>query len=323
MKSSLKIVIVALLSALFFPVQAADPLLVAITQIVAHPALDADYQGIVDELAEQGFHDGKEIIIEHEIAQGDASIAAQIAKKFVGKKPAVMVGISTPSAQTLVAAAHDRFPIVFTAVTDPIAARLVDNPERPGKNITGVSDAVPLAQNVDMIVSILPAVKRIGTVYNPGETNSTAANQELEKALTAKGMSLIKAPASKSGEVLDAARSLVGKVDAVFITLDNTAVSAFSSIVKTAETNKLPLFAADTASVAQGAIAALGFSYNDIGRATGKQIAAILTGTKAGNIPVKSLDDPALYLNPEAAKRMGVALPEAVRDRAAKIVKDK
>ncbi len=320
MKPSLKVSIAALLAALFFPVYAAEAPLVAITQIVAHPALDAAYRGIVDELAEQGFDDGGEITIKHEIAQGDASIAAQIAKKFAGDQPAVMVGISTPSAQTLAAAAHGRFPLVFTAVTDPVSARLVDNPERPGKNVTGVSDAVPLAKNVEMMRVILPEAKKIGTVYNPGEANSLAANEALEKALKARGMTLFKVPATKSGEVLDAARSLVGRVDAFYITTDNTAASAFSSIIQTAEASKIPLFTADTSSVAQGAIAALGFSYDDIGRATGAQIAAILGGTNAGDIPVKWLDNPQLYLNPEAAKRMGVVLPQAVLDRAAHIV---
>lgn len=292
---------------------------VAITQIVAHPALDAAYQGVLDELAEAGYQDGGKIRVVHEIAQGDQAIATQIAKKFAGDKPAVIVAISTPSAQSVAAAARD-IPIVFTAVTDPVAARLVSNVEKPGKNITGYSDAVATEDSVAMVQKILPEAKKIGTIYNPGEANSVTAIEALEKVVAEKGLTLLKAPANKSAEVLDAVRSLQGKADALLITTDNTVVSALPAVIQAGEKSKLPVFTVDTSSVEQGAIAAVGFGYYDLGRATGKQVVQILGGTAAGDIPVGFMKAEDLYLNPKAAEKMGVTIPDAVRQSASKIV---
>ncbi|MDO5090405.1 MAG: ABC transporter substrate-binding protein [Cardiobacteriaceae bacterium] len=307
----------ALASAMWLPAQAEQ--VVAITQIVAHPALDDAYKGVLDELAEAGYRDGDKIRVVHEIAQGDQAIATQIAKKFAGDKPAVIVAISTPSAQSVAAAARD-IPIVFTAVTDPVAAKLVDNLEKPGKNITGYSDAVSTEYSVDMVKNILPEAKVIGTIYNPGEANSVVAVEALEKVVVDKGLSLVKAPANKSSEVLDAARSLQGKADALLITTDNTVVSALPSVIQAGEKGKLPVFTVDTSSVEQGAIAAVGFGYYDLGRATGKQVAQILGGSAAGDIPVGFMKAEELYLNPKAAEKMGVAIPDAVRQSASKII---
>lgn len=299
-------------------VQAAEPQVVAVTQIVAHPALDAAYQGVLDELAGAGFTQGDKIRVVHEVAQGDQTIAAQIAKKFAGDKPAVIVAISTPSAQSVAAAARD-IPIVFTAVTDPVAAKLVDNLEKPGKNITGYSDAVATADSVNMLIKLLPGAKTVGTVYNPGEANSVVAVGELEKVLTEKGLALVKAPAAKTAEVLDAARSLQGKVDAMLITTDNTAASAMAPIVQAGERGKIPVFTVDTSAVEGGAAASVGFSYYDLGRATGKQVADILNGKAAGDIPVGQMEARDLYINLDAAKKMGLEISAEVRQSASKV----
>ncbi|UJF24425.1 ABC transporter substrate-binding protein [Suttonella sp. R2A3] len=297
----------------------ADAPLVAITQIVAHPALDAVHEGVVDELSEQGYTADDNIRYMHESAQGDTAIAAQIAKKFAGEDPAVIVAIATPSAQS-VAAAVRGIPVVFTAVTDPVEAKLVDNLDKPGKNITGVTDAIALDKQIAMIQQIVPEAKNIGTVFNPGEANSVATNTKIKAFFEDKGLTLVEAPATKSSEVLAAARSLVGKADAIYITLDNTVVSAMEGVVQVGEQNKLPVFAADTSSVERGAIAALGFDYYDVGRATGKQVADILKGANPGDIPVGHLEELNLFINPGAAAKMGVDLPQEVLDSAAEIV---
>lgn len=307
-----------LAAAVVVPVKAAEQVL-AVTQIVAHPALDAAYQGVLDELAEAGFKQGENLRVLHEIAQGDQTIATQIAKKFAGEKPAVIVAISTPSAQAVAAAARD-IPIVFTAVTDPVAAKLVDNLEKPGKNITGYSDRVDLADSVQMVQSMLPEVKKLGTIYNPGEANSVVAVEALEKAAADKGLTLEKAAATKSAEVLDAARSLQGKVDAVLLTSDNTVISALPTVIQAGERGKLPVFTVDTSSVETGAVAAVGFSYYDLGRATGKQVAQILNGAAPGDIPVGFLQAHDLYINVKAAEKMGVSIPDAVRQSASQVV---
>ena len=294
--------------------------LVAISQIVAHPALDATYKGAVDALAARGYEDGKNIRIEYETAQGDISIAGQIARKFAGERPALIIAIATPAAQTVAAAARD-IPIVFAAVTDPVEAKLVSNYEKPGKNITGVSDEVAFAQHLDMIHEILPGAKRIGTVHNPGEANSVATLKKIENYLAGKpGLELVSAAATKTSEVLGAARSLVGKADVLYITLDNTVVSALEAVIQVGEQNKLPVFNADTDSVFRGSIAAVGFDYYDVGRLSGDYAARILAGEKPGDIPVSRPDRLRLVINPTAAEKMGVQIPPEVTAKAAQII---
>lgn len=299
--------------------QAKDIPTVAITQIVAHPALDATYKGVVDRLAKAGYKNGKTVHILHEIAQGDVSIAAQIAKKFVGEQPDVIVPIATPSAQAVAAAARG-VPIVFAAVTDPVEAKLVKNLQKPGKNITGVRDEVDFSHLLEMMLEVTPKAMRIGTIYNPGEANSVASINKIKNYLNNKPQKLITVAATKSSEVLGAARSLVGKVDVIYISLDNTVVSAMEAVVKVGMQNKIPVFNADTDLVARGSIAALGFKYYDVGTLAGDYVVAILKGKKPGDMPVSNPKKVNLVVNRSAAKKMGVTIPPAMLKRASKVV---
>ncbi len=296
-----------------------QPPVVAITQIVEHPALDAVHQGIKDELAERGYKPGETVELMFESAQGNAAIASQIARKFVGEQPDVIVAIATPSAQTAAAAARN-IPLVFSAVTDPVEARLVKSLDNPGANITGVTDMLPLEKHIDLLQRVLPDAKRIGTVYNPGEANAVALVNQLEKRLADRGMELVKAAATKTSEVLGAARSLVGKVDAIYLTTDNTVISAVEAVISVGERADIPVFAADTATVSRGAVAALGFDYYDVGRQTGAMVARILSGTPPAEIPVETVEALSLHVNPAAAERMGITLPADVIDDAAEVV---
>ena len=180
-KTTLRTLFGATLLALATLVQAQEPRVVAITQIVEHPALDAVYQGIKDELAERGFKEGDNLEVMHESAQGNSAIASQIARKFVGESPDVIVAIATPSAQTVAAAARNT-PVIFSAVTDPLGAKLVSNLEAPGANITGVSDMLPIDKHLDMLQRVMPDAKRIGTVYNPGEANAVSLVEQIGRA---------------------------------------------------------------------------------------------------------------------------------------------
>jgi len=299
--------------------QAAEPRVVAITQIVEHPALDAVHQGVKDELAERGYKEGENLKLMHESAQGNAAIASQIARKFVGEKTDVIVAIATPSAQTVAAAARN-IPVVFAAVTDPVGAKLVKSAEAPGANITGVSDMLPIDKHLDMLQRMVPDAKRIGTVYNPGEANAVSLIELLEERLEARGMTLVKGAATKTSEVLGAARSLVGKTDAIYLTTDNTVISAAEAVISVGERAKIPVFAADTATVARGAVAALGFDYYDHGRQAGVMVARILEGEKPGDMPVETMDKLNLFVNPEAGERMGLTLPDDVIADAQEVV---
>ena len=226
------------------PAAAAD-VTVAVTAIVEHPALDAARQGIQDELAAEGYVAGKNLDFRFESAQGNPAIAAQIAQKFVGDAPDVIVPISTPSAQA-VAAATKTIPIVFTAVTDPVGAKLVASLEHPGGNITGMTDLSPIGAHLDLIKEITPDVASLGVIYNPGEANSVTLLDLLRQEAPARGIEIEEAAAPRSSDVLAAAQSLVGKVDAIYVPTDNTVVTALEAVIGVGIENELPVYAGDT-----------------------------------------------------------------------------
>ncbi|MEH6823899.1 MAG: ABC transporter substrate-binding protein [Motiliproteus sp.] len=292
---------------------------VAITQIVEHPALDACRQGVRDGLAAAGYRVGDNLKWSYESAQGNPAIAAQIAKKFAGDSPDVIVAISTPSAQTVAASAR-HIPLVFTAVTDPLGAKLVSNMDKPGKLITGITDLSPIDKHMALVLQVVPGAKRLGVLYNPGEANSVTLVEMVKEQAAKQGMTLIEGVATKSGDVLAAVRSLVGNVDAIYIPLDNTVVSALEAVIKVAEQNDIPLISGDTDSVTRGTIAAVGFNYYDVGVQTGALVARVLNGEKPGDLAVERVEQLELFLNPGAAQRMGVILPQAMLDQAKQIV---
>ena len=298
---------------------AKDMVTVAVTAIVEHPALDACRDGVKEALEEAGYKDGENLTFLYESAQGNPATATQIARKFVGESPDVIVPISTPSAQA-VAAATRSIPIVFSAITDPVGAQLVKQLEKPGGNITGLSDFLPLADQVALIQEITPDVKTIGYVYNPGETNSVSTLKALREIAGKAGIDVVESTATRTSEVQQAMRALVGKADAAYVPTDNTIVSAFEAAVKVAQENKLPLYAADTDSVSRGALAALGFNYFDVGKQTGEKVVQILKGTPAGEINVEVAKGTNLVVNPASAEKMGVTIPAAVIERATKVV---
>ncbi len=308
----------ALMTLPFAGAFAADVPLVAITSIVDHPALNAVRDGVQEELKAKGYDDSKVKVI-FQNAQGQPATAAQIARKFVGDQPAVIVAISTPSAQAA-AAATKTIPIVFSAVTDPVAAKLVDNADKPNGNITGVSDRAPLSEQIDLIKEMTPEAKTIGIIFNPGEANSVINVAMFKEIAIKKGYKVVDGPATKSSDVQAAVRSLVGKADVLYVPTDNTIISALESAVTVANSAKLPLYTGDTDSVARGAIASLGFNYNALGRQTGEQVIQILNGKKIEKLPVAFAKGSDLYVNKKTAALIGVSLSDAILKRAKKVI---
>jgi putative ABC transport system substrate-binding protein len=302
-------------AALGWPAAAQETKTVAVTAIVEHPALDAARKGIKDELAAAGYEEGRNLDFVFESAQGSPATAAQIARKFVGDAPDVIVPISTPSAQAVVGATKE-IPVVFTAVTDPLGAKLVASLERPGGNVTGMSDLSPIDLHLDLVKQIAPDTRRLGVIYNPGEANSVTLVELIRKEAPARALEMVEAAAPRSADVLPAAQSLVGRVDAIYVPTDNTVVTALEAVVKVGTDNQLPVFAGDTDSVPRGAIAALGFNYYDLGRQTGKIVARVLTGANPGDIPVEGVQITELYVNLGAAAAMGVTIPPELLQRA-------
>lgn len=293
---------------------------VGITSIVDHPALNSARKGVEDELKALGWEPGKNIKITYQSAQGNAATAGQIARKFVGDKNDVIVAIATPSAQAA-AAATKSIPVVFAAVTDPVAAKLVKSWNASGTNVTGVSDRLPLAPQIDLLLQVKPGAKRVGYVYSPGEINSVTVLKELKAELGKRGMTVVEAAAPRTVDIPAAAKSLAGKVDVIYTTTDNNVVSAYESLVRVAQESKLPLVASDTDSVKRGAIAALGMNYYDIGRQTGKMVDKILKGTKPGTIAPETGKKLSLVVSPEAAKKQGVPLSNDLIKQATEVVK--
>lgn len=293
---------------------------IGITAIVDHPALDSVRKGVQDELKALGWEEGKNLKLSYQSAQGNTATAGQIARKFAGDKVDAIVAIATPSAQAAVAASKT-IPVVFTAVTDPVAAKLVKDWKASGTNVTGVSDALPLAAQMDLLLKVKPGAKRVGYVFSPGEVNSTIVLKELKTELQKRGMSVVEAAAPRTVDIPSAAKSLVGKVDVIYTTTDNNVVSAYESMVRVAEEAKLPLVAADTDSVKRGATAALGMNYYDLGRQTGKVVDRILKGTKPGAIVPEVGSKMSLVVNPGAAEKQGVKLSDALVKEAAEVIK--
>ena len=307
------------ISAIAGGAHAADEKSVAVTAIVEHPALAAVRDGVQAALKDAGFETGKNLKWQYQSAQGNTGTAAQIARKFVGDKPDAIVAIATPSAQAVVAATKT-VPVVFSAVTDPVAAKLVPSWEPSKNNVTGVSDLLALDKQMELVKQVVPNAKRVGIVYNPGEANSMVVVKEMQKLLPTLGMTLVEAAAPRSVDVSSAARSLVGKVDVIYTNTDNNVVSAYEALVKVGQDAKIPLVASDTDSVKRGAVAAYGINYRDLGEQTGRMVARILKGEKPGDIKPEVSTKMELFVNPGAAEKQGVKLSDALVKSAAQVI---
>jgi len=279
---------------------------IGITQIVSHPALDAAVEGFKAALTEKGFSN---ITYDLQNAEGDMATTASIAQKFAADGLDLILGVATPTTQAVVKA-DKTTPIVFTAVTDPVGAGLVKDPEAPEANVTGVSDLQPVEPILELAKQFNPDAKAVGIVYNAGESNSVYIVEAAKEAAMQMGLELVEATASNSSEVKAAADSLVGRVDAIAVIGDNTAVTALEAIVKVCQENKIPLLAGDTDSVKRGAAAGYGFDYADLGKQAGYQAAMILGGTPIKDIPVEYAADLQLSVNETAAAAQGVTLSE-------------
>jgi putative tryptophan/tyrosine transport system substrate-binding protein len=293
---------------------------VSVTQIVEHPSLNAVRDGIKEELIAAGFEPDKTLKWQWESAQGNPATATQIAQKYAGEAPNVIVAISTPSAQSAAQAAKQT-PVIFSAVTDPVSAKLVGSLEKPGGMVTGVRDFAPVDKHLGLINQILPKANRIGVIYNAGESNSVSIINFLKQYAPKQKMTIVEATVSNSSEVGNAAKSLVGRADVIYVPTDNTIVSALDAVLQVGIQNKLPVFAGDNESVQKGAIASLGFNYFDIGKQTGKMVTRVLKGEAPSGIPVESPVKVELAINPGAAQKMGVKVPEKLLSQAAKLVK--
>ncbi|MBI0038484.1 ABC transporter substrate-binding protein [Gilliamella sp. B14384H2] len=295
---------------------------VAITAIVEHPSLDQIRDGVKDELIASGFKLNENLQVQYRSAQGSSATAAQIARQFVAAKPDVIVAIATPSAQATVAATK-QIPVVFAGITDPIAAKLIKNWEPTHNNVTGVSDYQEIGPQIEFMKKIVPNVKAVGYIYSPSEINSTVVLKNLQQQLSQQNISLIAVPAQRTADISTAANTLKGKVDLIYTTTDNNVVSAYESLVKFANENKIPLLASFPDAIERGAVAAYGMSYYDVGLQSGKLVVRVLNGEAPGDITPEIGQALRLVVNIDAAKKQGIDLSADVIESAYKVIGQK
>lgn len=284
---------------------------ILLTQIVEHPALNAVQDGIRQELDAAGI--AYDLVYQN--AHGNVHTARQIAAQFAGRADAdAVVAISTLSAQTVKAAFRSRaVPLVFAAVTDPLAAQLIESFDTPSPWMTGTIDAPPLELQMELIREVMgtPLAEPIflGVIYNDGEVNSIAQIKQLRTAAQAYNIQIIERTVNNSNKVFEAAINLAAKAQALYIPLDNVAASATAAIVQVARKQNLPVFASDPEGVSQGALAAIGVSHREEGRAAGRILIDLLGGKKTPHqIPVRPAPNPCIYFNAQAAEALGLCL---------------
>ena len=285
--------------------------------IVSHPSLDLLYEGVKASLADAGYVEGENLEMSLENPQGDQATLASIANTFAASDKDYFLAIATPPAQALAQVITDR-PIVFASVTDPVAAGLVDSMDAPGGNITGTSDQLPTGEQLQVLTEIDPSVKTVGIVYSSAEVNAQVQAEAAVEAGKALGIEVKTATVTNSSEVQQAAESL--DVDAYFVLVDNTVVSAMESMVQVAEQHHRLLVASDADSVERGAAAALATDYEAQGRQTGDMLVRIIEGADPAGMPVELQETLELVINPDAAEAMGVTIPDAVVKKADKTV---
>lgn len=301
---------------------AAEMKRIAVTTIVEVPQLIEVKNGLIEGLKAMGYVEGKNLSVDYKNAQGNFGTAQQIARQFVGERPDVIVPITTPSAQTVVAATKD-IPVVFSTVTDPLRAKVVSRIKKPGANVTGVSDFAPIAKQLDLIKEILPKLKKLGFVYNPGLDNSLSYLETIKAEGGKRGIEIVPAPAPTANDVVGAGQSLVGKVDAIYVPNDTTVVAALEALVKLAQDAKVPLFTGETRGVERGAVASISYNYTEVGRITAGLVKQVLDGKKPGDVDVVFMADATkslnLFVNKTSAAKMGVSVPQAILSRANKV----
>ncbi|HEX2947858.1 MAG TPA: ABC transporter substrate-binding protein [Clostridia bacterium] len=291
---------------------------IGIVQIVEHPSLNTIRESFIAQLAEKGYKDGENINIDYQNAQGDQTNLNTIVQKFVADKSDLIVAIATPSAQAAANATSD-IPVLFSACTDPVGSGLVASLDKPGKNVTGTSDAVSAEKIMELAKRITPDIKKIGALYNSSETNSISVVNNLKEYAKNNGMEVIEGTVTNSSEVQQVTQSLAGQVDAIFSPIDNTIAAAMPVVAQVANSAKKPVYVGADSMVKDGGLATYGVNYTTLGQETANMAVEILNGKKPGDMPVKIMSDVQIYVNKDTAKAIGITIPDDVLKEAAQV----
>lgn len=279
---------------------------VGVLQLVEHGSLNAAYEGFKEGLAEAGYTEGENLMIEYQNAQNSQDNLKSMSERLVNANPDLLLGIATPAAVSLANETTDT-PIVVTAVTDLVGAKLADSNEEPGRNITGTSDMVPIEQQINLLLSIVPDAKTIGIMYNAGEANSKIQADLAEEALKADGVDVKVLTVNTTNDVQQVTTSLAKDVDGIYIPTDNTFASAAAIVGEVAKETKTPIVAGSVEQVDDGALATYGIDYKSLGIQTGKLAAKILDGdAEPATTPVETAENLELVVNEEMAAALGI-----------------
>ena len=283
-----------------------DVFRIGISQFITHQSLDATREGFVDELARQGYVEGKNIEIDLQNAQGEQRNLKTISQQLAESSD-VVLAIATPSAQSL-ANTTQTTPVVFSAVTDPVSAKLVESREHPGGNVTGTSDqsSDAISTQINLIKKVLPKAKTIGILYTQSEPNSVVQKDEAKRLLEEKGFTVVEKTILDSNNVKAAAESLMAEVDMVFVPTDNIISSTMETVKQVSIKHKVPVFGGSTEMVAVGGLYNYGTNYEELGRQTARMLIRVLKGEKPENIAVELPEKLELHTNQEVADALGI-----------------
>ena len=283
-----------------------DVFRIGISQFITHQSLDATREGFVDELAKQGYVEGKNIEIDLQNAQGEQRNLKTISQQLAESSD-VVLAIATPSAQSL-ANTTQTTPVIFSAVTDPVSAKLVESRERPGGNVTGTSDqsSDAISTQINLIKKVLPKAKTIGILYTQSEPNSVVQKDEAKRLLEEKGFTVVEKTILDSNNVKAAAESLMAEVDMVFVPTDNIISSTMETVKQVSIKHKVPVFGGSTEMIAVGGLYNYGTNYEELGRQTARMLVRVLKGEKPENIAVELPEKLELHTNQEMADALGI-----------------
>ena len=283
-----------------------DVFRIGISQFITHQSLDATREGFVDELAKQGYVEGEHIEIDLQNAQGEQRNLKTISQQLAESSD-VVLAIATPSAQSL-ANTTQTTPVIFSAVTDPVSAKLVESREHPGGNVTGTSDqsSDAISTQINLIKKVLPKAKTIGILYTQSEPNSVVQKDEAKRLLEEKGFTVVEKTILDSNNVKAAAESLMAEVDMVFVPTDNIISSTMETVKQVSIKHKVPVFGGSTEMVAVGGLYNYGTNYEELGRQTARMLVRVLKGEKPENIAVELPEKLELHTNQEMADALGI-----------------
>lgn len=281
---------------------------ISVLQLVPHPSLDQTYQGFLQGLKERGYVEDQNLELDYNNAQGDVNNATTIAQKIAANQPELVLSIATQAAQALRTQAPN-IPMVFTAVTDPVQAGLVESLDAPGTNVTGTSDATPASEQVSLLQQLKPEATRVGIIYNSSEDNSVVQVEEAKKAFADVGISVVELSVSKADEIITVLQNSLGSIDALYAPTDNLVASNISAITALTNPAKVPLIVAFESALEEGALATKGINFFELGKQTGDIAADILEGKNPADIPVQLQKVYSVKINKSVAEELGITIP--------------